>query len=304
MMTGRKFIVNHHFFFNNDYGDVFKGPDLDSFRVQVKQLKKRYKAGSNLNVITEENEFYITIDDGSRSVLNIIDMLMDEGVKPYICICGEPTLGKGMLNAHKISLLRKEIGDAALWGRLKELYGEDLIDRPLKIPALNNVDIYRYDNAKTKQLKLALNYQLKHKELEVFLSEVFEGICGKEKGYTEELYLNLADVNELEGYCHLSFHGNKHLLWTELDSKELAAEINPPLELEKLLKDSYFLSAPFGMNGSFDSKRLRENNRFSGGVLTMLRKFEHSTEQDFKLFHRYDQNDVFEKDNALKSVFM
>jgi len=296
--------INHHFFYsNNGLGKSLKGPTPVLFEKQIETLINNIKPASTLldGFNSREFVFSITIDDGSKSVLEVIDFLINKKIHTCLCICGNTTLRKKVLTVHKINLLRSEIGDKKLYRYLENYFPNFSInDMPLRIN-IRERDIYRYDDEATRKLKIALNYRLKEKHTQKFIDKKFKEILGPDYEWAEKLYLSKSDIEDLPENIELVYHGTDHKLWKSIKGKSLVKEISPPSEFHSLFSKRYLLSIPYGMNGSWDEDSLIDNSENIKGAFTMGRTLKHNHDKlnDFWWIHRYDQADIFNKQAEL-----
>ena len=207
--------------------------------------------------------------------------------------------------AHKVNLLRASHSDARLWHMLQECLPDFCPDTHAIKGGIQRDQLYRSDQPQTRQLKTALNYQLDRDNLQRFINPLFRETHGDEVQMCNELYLGLQDMAALQDQVRLMFHGNRHLLWSELSPAELASEVTPPPELSPLLHRPYLLSIPFGMAGSYQPEQLIAQGGAARGAFTMLRNtnHQHGSSQEFAWLHRYDQADFFDQQQQLKPLF-
>lgn len=300
-------VINHHFFYPepDPTSKAFKGPSKDTLNKQLLSLKEFATPAKKVLEGAKSDDFFfsITIDDGSKSILDIADVLLDHKVHTEICICGETVTKNKILQPHKINLLRNKLGDKLLFSSLKEFY--HFIDfSSLKIhDGFNEVDLYRYDSFYTRKIKIALNYQLDKSMTKKFIDHMFASTFSDEGNIAESLYLSLSNIYSLRNEFSFAYHGTKHLLWSNLKNSDLIAEITPPSKLSNLFKDEYFLSIPFGMEGSYSKKDLLAlSPSMVKGAYTMGRSINHTvdTKENFLWIHRYDQVDLFNPNGSLK----
>jgi hypothetical protein len=98
--------INHHFFYGeNGFGAVLKGPSEQRLRQQLSALTTLMRPAASIfdDLDTDEAVFSITVDDGSRSVLDILPVFREFGITPNLCICSLSTLHQGVLLIHKIN---------------------------------------------------------------------------------------------------------------------------------------------------------------------------------------------------------
>lgn len=133
-----------------------------------------------------------------------------------------------------------------------------------------------------------------------FVARAFEDLLGAYSDYMDALYLSVDQMKALKDDTVISFHGNRHVMWSELSHEELTVETRPSPLVAELLAEDYLLSIPFGMRGSFDPVALPRANCAAGGAFTMLRHTDHQSENGFSYYHRYDQADFFDRNNALR----
>jgi len=297
--------INHHFFYENkDLGKALKGPDPKLFEKQLNTLINNIKPAKTLLDGFNSKEFFfsITVDDGSKSVLNIIDFLLEKKIHTCLCICGNALLRREVLNVHKINLLRFELGDNELYRRLKIYIPDFSIDEtPLRVN-IRSEYLYRYDNEYTRKLKIALNYQLEENKVKEFINDQFNKILGSEYQWAEKLYLSQNDIEDMIENIELVYHGTEHKLWKDLNGELLINEILPPPELYSMFSKRFFLSIPYGMEGSWDKDSLINHSEKIKGAFTMGRTLKHHYDKlnDFWCIHRYDQADIFNKQAELK----
>jgi hypothetical protein len=298
--------INYHFFYGaSGYGCALRGPDPDQVRQQIRALKNYARpAQSVFDSLVPDNElvFSITVDDGSRSVLDALPVFADEGVHVSLCVCGVSTLGQHVLLIHKINLVRMKMSDEYLWGELSNFFDTTFpIEAwPLR-GAVQKETLYRYDHHVTQRLKTVLNYQLHEDQASRFIDGIFEQLYGNEKAMCQELYLTLPDLDDLPDGVDVMFHGLEHRLWSELEADAHHRELTPPQSIKTHLSDRSVLSIPFGMSGSFQPHAIMSDRGTAVGAFTMGRRLTHElTKQGFHWLHRYDQVDIFAQENNVR----
>jgi len=246
--------------------------------------------------------FSITVDDGSRSVLRAWEIFQEYGVHVCLRLCGISTLHQGVLLAHKVNLLRSELGDEVLYRRLQsEFDAADLQELPLRGGVLVD-DLYRYDELITRNLKTALNYRLTEEQAEHFVDDLFLKTHGDEKEISRELYLSVSELDLLRReskLCAIAYHGLRHRLWGGLDGLDHVDELRPPEGLGLLFDGRpYVLSIPYGMSGSYSRERVMRDAGPARGAFTMGRSLHHKREAmgGFQWLQRFDQADLFTTD--------
>lgn len=297
--------INYHFFYGNEgLGNALRGPGPDAVRDHIRALKQYARPADSIwqDVETDRPVFTLTTDDGSRSVLDIMPLLREEGARIAVCICGASTLRKSVLCIHKINLLRNQFSDRELWNRLRQQFHTDF--SPEQWPLRGGVSadtLYRYDQPDVRRLKTALNYQLNRDQRLEFTDPLFTRYIGPEADMCDQLYLSVDEIRALRNDADIMYHGYHHRFWGDLSDEELADEIVPPPEVAELLSDPYVLSVPYGMPGSWNTDRLVKNAGRARGAFTMGRSPAHNKITDnFWLLHRYDQADIFTRDGPCR----
>lgn len=292
--------INHHFFYGHGtYDTALKGVEPYHFEKQLQELCKRISPAFQFSdgIKTQQDCFSITIDDGSKTVLDVVEYLEKRKINTYVCICGNSTLRKSVLSAHKINLLRNEVGDKHLYDKLKAWFTNvNIEDLSLK-GKVKQEHLYRYDKEDTRKLKIALNYKLDSNNVKNFVDDNFANLLGSEQEWANKLYMSKDDLCSLPKNFEIVYHGTDHNLWSDLDDTQLEYELTPPAELDFLFQQRYFLSIPFGMPGSWNNLKLLARSKHVKGAFTMNRslKHEYNIEKDFWWIHRYDQIDLFNK---------
>lgn len=298
------FILDHHFFYEKQsrFAGAFKGPSPSTLKKQIALLKAVALPHTGIAQDSEPT-FSITIDDGSRSVLDAADILIREKIPTVLCICGGPTIGQQVLFPHKVNLLRTEVGDSELLQKLKIWLGADSLDG-LPLPGrYKKEDLYRYDDPITRTFKIAINYQLSSQQSSDFINQLFFEHFGPETSLAKELYLNVNEIKDLSSHFGIAYHGTKHLNWAEISNDDLKREICPPAELNEVLPANYKLSVPFGMKGSFDLEQMKTASQSFSGVYTMFRRVDHTIESNgFSIHHRFDQADFFKGEDWKRAL--
>lgn len=297
-------IINHHFFFDGGYAGAFKGPNRVQFRRQLELLCRQVRpARSFLGRETTEHTFSISIDDGSKSILGIADIIDEFGVYAFICICGSPVLSRRVLEVHKINLIRETTGDEHALERLLRFFPSHDFDA---LPISNGMradQLYRYDGLVTRRFKIALNYQLTTAERSAFVSDAFGNLFTDEARMADEPYLSIDQLSSLSDRFHFAYHGFDHALWSGLTVAELTEEIAIPPQLRSLFKRELLLSIPFGMENSFDAGALKACGPGFQGAFTMLRSTSHNVDDDgYQWLHRFDQSDLFKDRTELEDA--
>ena len=302
--------INHHFFYTDPkLSKSFRGPSPEIVRRQVVALKACIRPATSLweNLTSGDLVFSVTVDDGSRSFLDVLEVFQEHNIHICLCVCGVSTLHQQVLLAHKINLLRNEFGDPELYRRLRSVF--PAFD-PSKWPLRGGVvakDLYRYDQPVTRKLKTALNYQLSYEQTRQFIDPLFEDVFGAEEAMSRELYLSVDDLERLRSKVDsigIAYHGTEHRLWAELDDRQHAYELCPPREMRHLFSDAYVLSIPYGMGGSYQPSRVVADAGNAVGAFTMGRSLSHvqeSSASGFQWLHRFDQADLFDREGNLKS---
>lgn len=303
-----RLVINHHFFYSNDISKALKGPKPDLLRKQIESLKKILPPALNNLSIENDNEpcFSITIDDGSKSFLDVANIFIEEKVPVCLCICGATTESNFVLSIHKLNLLRAELGDKYLIEEVQKFAPDTNVENAQLKTSVKISELYRYDQEETRKLKILLNYCLSEGQRDIFLDEQFEQRLGSESHWSEKLYLKPADLNTLRSEFQLAYHGRKHLLWSSLNNSEFKAEVTPSDEINSLMEPLKIASIPFGMEGSFKNEQFKELEYHYDVILTMGRNLETTAAGALlpaKLIHRFDQADIFTSTGELTSKY-
>jgi|GEM_PF-4027784 len=294
--------INHHFFYGDqELGKALRGPNPEAVHTQLNNLTAIIPAADNLSTALQSDEltFSITIDDGSRSILDVVPIFKAFNVHVCLCVCGVSTLGHDVLQAHKINLLRTKFPDNVLFTKLKTYYPTFNFDNAPLRGKFNSADLYRYDQPITRQLKIGLNYQLPYKQTKDFVDDLFTQVFPN----VQNLYLSIDDLTTLKSeQVEIVFHGQAHRLWSELAPLEHQLELTPPDELLPLLGETYLLSIPFGMPGSYNRRDILRDKGQATGAFTMGRQPIHEVSNSFQWLHRYDQADIFDQNQQVKPL--
>ena len=297
--------LSYHTFYDDDrMRRTFKGPRPDDLRAQIRSLKRYLRPAADLmdGVQNGDAVFSATIDDGSATIRDALPIFREEGVHVAISVCAVSALHREVLEIHKVNLLRLHLGDDALWARLKREFRTDfpLDEWPVRARILPE-QLYRYDQPSTRRLKTALNYQLSYEQACSFVNPLFIELFGPEPAMACELYLGRDELLALRGETEILFHGRRHRVWSHLDDSAHREELDPPAELRDVLPASYFLSVPFGIDGTYQRERVRRDAGSARGALTVARRPDSGVDgAGFWWIHRYDQADIFDRQGAVR----
>lgn len=287
-------IINHHFFYeeSHPFGKALRGPSPEALERQLQSLSRFIRKRPELSGL----KITITVDDGSKSVLDVAELLEEFGYKTVICFCGASSQHQAILLPHKLNLLRATLSDRALLLKLRDWLSPATIDQFPVDPLVQEKDLYRYDSAETRHLKTALNYRLPTALANEFISTVFASEFGEDRILAPNLYLSHDELRSLSGKFDLAWHGKFHQRWSTLSGQAFADEMTPSPEDRSLLGESFEAAIPFGMKGSWDDNALEALYPRVTSAYTMLRKVtEDRLASGFCWKHRFDQVDLFNK---------
>lgn len=291
-------IIGYHYIRNlpkTKYPNI-KGMLTRNFEKQIKHIKKNNRIIS-IEEYAEEHlgkTTILTFEDGFKDHhQNALPILKKLGVPGTIYPITKPIQEKNVLNTHKIHFLLAKLGTKKLSNAYnKELQKYPKLEKEYSTKTKpNEILNYRWDTPATANLKYKLT-TLPEKQKNEILTNLFKKNIGNEQKFSEELYLNLEEIKELnENKITTGCHTKTHPLLTKLSQEQQEQEITQSKEwLEKNThKKITSFSYPYGNYNQETIKILRKNG-FRTGITT--RNNINTEKTSLFELNRKDTNDI------------
>lgn len=303
------FIISYHNIVGSDDGNLLLGVKEEVFYKQIRSLSKqvelitirdfllRYKDG------TLENRDYcsITIDDGLKGVAAYaLPILKQFNATATLYISSFPYLEDGILQAHKINMLREGLGEKEFCRqvniRAKQIDKD--IDQYVKLAMNRYPLLYRYDNVEVKRIKTFLNYGAPFGLRDEIIDYLFMKYIGKEGEIVSWLYMSEEEIrvaSELD--FEIGCHTHSHEILSRCSLEDQAKDI---------LKCTRYLSSLTGVRPVTFSYPFGHRNTFGPNTISILDSMEYQgavmvervmvSFENFNAFKlpRFDTNDLFD----------
>jgi peptidoglycan/xylan/chitin deacetylase (PgdA/CDA1 family) len=195
----------------------------------LKQLRDSVRGAASL----PERAFVITFDDGLREQHeHAWPILRKLGIPAIFFVNTAPVAEGKVLSVHKIHLLRSQVAPARLQAMFRELAPQfDIAFDPAAHEAAAT-RLYRYDTPGDASLKYFLNFTLDWRQRDRLVEACFARAFGAaETQISRELYMDVAQMQELAAADCLGNHTHDHLPLGLLPDDEAAAQIGRAAEL-------------------------------------------------------------------------
>lgn len=249
----------------------------------------------------------ISFDDGMRDVVeHALPVVNRYGFPVMLFCCAMPYEEGRVLNVQKSHLLQGRWG----WPGFRTRFMTVLADDPEgggreDSSALGLDRMYRYDDAETGAFKRLLNVELPYSVVDRVLDRLFEAEFGSQREAVEHLYMSLDDIRRCSDKgVSIGLHTYSHCMLSRLSPAGQAEEMDASLSLfrDRLGLNIDALSYPYGIKGSWnvDTKVLASERGLRTGYTLGRVKYRPETHPDPMEIPRFDVNDVFGPDGALK----
>ncbi|MQP24768.1 polysaccharide deacetylase family protein [Flavobacterium sp. LMO8] len=293
-------ISNYHYIredFSAPYPSVF-GVTPMRFKHQLKLLKNEgdlitpseFLANYEELVVSKDNFFFITFDDGLKEQFSFALPILDEfGMQAIFFANSMNVEEKRVSTVHKIHLLRSVIPSHVLLNYLKDQKIAMLTHEELQQAKTN----YRFDDAASAELKYLLNFKISFDVQELLVQSIFEKHFS-ESEILESLYMSKAQLQYLANIDCLGSHTHTHYPLGLLSEDNLTYELKHSKNyLEKLSgKAIQMIAYPYGTPEAC-TDLVAETAKKVGylyGFTTRKGIIEES--QNKLLLNRFDCNDV------------
>jgi peptidoglycan/xylan/chitin deacetylase (PgdA/CDA1 family) len=253
--------------------------------------------------------YLVTFDDGLRSVFyHAVPLLRKHSAPAIIFCCAQPYVEKRVLNVQKTHLLQGRWGWDGFEKRLMTALADDEEAQARDDTSRLGLDqMYRYDDPDTARFKRLINVELPYRVISRVLDTLFEAEFGPQQEAVRYLYMSLDEIRRCaDDGIRIGLHTHSHCMLSRLAPEEQAQELgaaqffreNADLEIETL-------SYPYGIRGSWneDTKRIATAQGLHAAFTLDRALYDPVAHVDPFEIPRYDVNDVFARDNALK-LFM
>lgn len=207
---------------------------IECLRAQVELLARSFELVSRDELLAAvdgesalpERACVLTFDDGLRCHAELaLPVLEQLGAPAIFFVPGRPLAEGRMLSVHKVHALRERLDEREFAERLDEL----LAHRGIEAPQVSDAEAaarYRYDSAEAARVKFLLNAALRPRERGPIVDALFEREFPDERVFAAELYLDGAQVAELEHSHHsVGAHSYEHEALALLAPRDLARDV-------------------------------------------------------------------------------
>ncbi len=259
-------------------------------------------------VALHESSILLTFDDGAKDVVeHALPILRRYSATATVYVCAQPYLDGRLLEIQKIEFLMQRLGLEAF----REAFYAQLQQREIKPGApleiereslefAGGYEFYRYDDERTREFKLDLNYQLPYAVLLPALDSLFRSVFGEgaEAAAIEQIYLSRDDLKRLQDAgLELGVHTQRHRVLPRLDLATQTSEIAGGMEFLRDLtgEERFTVAYPYGFHDDRTQRAMENLGAIAG--LTMARRM--ITPEDLQSrwsLPRYDVNDCFDRE--------
>ena len=301
-------IVMYHYIRNLKESDFprIKARSVVDFENQLKYFRKSYSVISIhelLAAIRKEqplpnNSLLLTFDDGYIDhYINVLPLLIKYNMSGCFYPCGKAIDNNIVLDVNKIHfIIASMLSPVALRNEIFTMLDEYRAEYSLESNEYyyNNLCIpNKYDTGDIIFIKRLLQRELRYEVRTRIISSLFtKYVTSDEKGFSEQLYLNADNLNEIisEG-MHVGIHGYNHFWLNTLSPEDQQKEITQSIQFLNSIGGKYndlTICYPYG---AIDESVLRivENMLFGCGFIVDGRVADISYDHKYKL-PRMDTN--------------
>lgn len=247
--------INHHYYREARYEGGIYPTSAQSLRNEIDVLLSRgWRLISPLEVLhlvtsgesVSEKVCCLTFDDGFKEQLNVLDTLEPYWVKPIFFVPTEVLVVPGILDVHKLQLIRSVVSDH----QLVELLDSHLSFRSRFTTEHMNLAAYqyRYDSPLATEVKYFLNFVVDEFEREQWLDDVFAKHLGPSAAFAQSLYFSADDIQLLGDLGLVGSHSQSHRNLAQLSNNDLRNELHGSRDILHRLTHSniWAVSYPYG----------------------------------------------------------
>ena len=293
-------VSNYHYIredFITPFPSIF-GLTPDAFKKQLLLLKKEGIFVSPNQLVNDmetilkskKNHYLITFDDGLKEQYeNALPILDELNIPALFFINSINHIEKKVSLAHKIHLVRSVISSDELFENLVK-------DTKIKLSHLEIQQahlFYRFDNAKSAELKYFLNVLLDFATQEKFINSIFTNSFN-EIEVLESLYMNTTEIQQLIKRGYIGSHTHTHLPLGIYDEQTIRYELETTKKyLEKIGGVAIdCVSYPYGTKEAVTKEvgELAKQVGYKLGFTTTPAV--NKGEDNLLLLHRFDCNEL------------
>lgn len=224
-------VSNYHYIrecFSTPYPSIF-GITPNEFKEQLKLFKNegdlitpsQFLSNFTEIVLSKENFFLITFDDGLKEQFDLALPILDELDLQAIFFANSMNSDENRVSTvHKIHLLRSVMSSDKLLGYLKQHKIDDLNQTELTVAKAN----YRFDDDLSAELKYLLNFKISFDIQESLVNSLFENFF-LESEILESLYMSKSQLQHLANIYCLGSHTHTHYPLGLLSEEKLIYEL-------------------------------------------------------------------------------
>lgn len=230
----------------------------------------------------------LTFDDGLRCQFELALPVLERLSAPAIFfVSGRPLAERRMLEVHKLHALREHLMDDELAARLPQGLPE--------VSAEEAQTHYRYDTLAAARLKFLLNIRLPADRRRQIVDELFDAEFPDESAVAEELYMDAAQVVELErAHRSVGAHSYAHQPLATLSNGELGDDVARVTQLLEQLTGTRprAFSYPYGTPEAVDARAAGAVGAAGYHLAFTMRREVNETLAEPLLLGRLDTNDL------------
>jgi peptidoglycan/xylan/chitin deacetylase (PgdA/CDA1 family) len=199
-----------------------------------------------------DRSILVTFDDGLREQYeNAWPILRRLGIPAIFFLNTAPIAQTKVSAVHKIHLLRAQLSPGNFLQMLRLQAPNHNIDLELQVESAEARSQYEYDAPEVARLKYLLNFMLTPKDRDQLVEACFnEAFPGQEAEISQELYMDLEQIQALGSYGYIGSHAHEHLP-IGLLSTEIAEE---QIQLSLIYLEKWTGYRPFAMSYPYGSK--------------------------------------------------
>jgi len=192
----------------------------------------------------------VSFDDGLREQYeHALPVLQRLHVRAVFFANTYPLVERRVSTVHKIHLLRAHTAPAQLCELLQRSADEHGAELEFDTADAAAMRQYRYDTLADARVKYALNFLLPQEQRDHIVGSCFRtAFAGEEAAISAELYVDQAQLRELEAWGVVGTHGHKHVPLGQLSRAEVAESVGASIDLlaEWTGARPYAVSYPYG----------------------------------------------------------
>jgi peptidoglycan/xylan/chitin deacetylase (PgdA/CDA1 family) len=283
-----------------------KGLELEEFIEQLEYIRKHYHIISTSDFIEAKREkaalpynaLILTFDDGYNDHFEyVFPILKKLKLKATFFPIGKPCIERSILDVNKIHfILDSTVKYDGLVKYIEDcIRNSNLRNKSIEYYRSKYFKKNRFDSPQVNYIKRLLQVGLQYDFRTELVKNIFLKYVSKdEKGFADELYCNLDELQEMKSYgMEIGSHGYEHYWLNSLNKTDQFSDIKKSLGFLKLINnknDNFIFCYPYG---GYDDNTLEILDQFNceAAFTTEVGLVDYSNDNILKL-KRIDTNDL------------